>query len=381
MRLFLLSILLFASLTHAVTDKMITTKPTPLNDPNSSQSRQLNSLNAEKSSLQKRRNDLEDKQDFWHKVYLGSVIIAVIVGVLLGLLSWLSQHLESKNVYTERPITARIATIDDEIGEIQKQDSELKIKNAESDAAGARREAEDAKKRAGELEKEAAEERSRAAKLEHDTEELKKQNLVTEQRLTVANAQIELEKAERLELEEAIAPRIMVVWPVNGKPNIDVLRPISWMKVKLQYVPEAEAERAAYAVQSVLKDTGFTDVSFEARPDLNFSHFDGVVIEVYDPPMLSKEDSNNPARILRHSAEVLRSREKSREIGKVFEDFFKSENWAVRVDFSMALQPDEIRIVVGFKPNPSPEERQMIEQYKKALEERQKNLQNLMPRK
>jgi len=89
--------------------------PTPT--PTPSQSRELNDLNSEKNSLQKKRNDLEIRQNLWHDAYLTLAIIAAAFGGL----SWLFQHLESKGSRKERPINVRLSAIDDRIREIDKE--------------------------------------------------------------------------------------------------------------------------------------------------------------------------------------------------------------------------------------------------------------------
>jgi hypothetical protein len=346
MRLVLILALSFMSLISATP----TSTQMPTATPDSAQSKELNSLNSEKTSVQNRRNDLEARQDLWHGWYLTLAIVAVA----LGALSWLFQHLESRNARREKPLISRISQIDERVREIEKQIADTALAetgaiaaDATSKAGIANEAAGAANERAGKLEKDAAEERIRASNIEHETVLLRQQNLATEGRLTEANAGIESEKAKRLQMELLLAPRVLLIRG-NGKgTNLDILKEFTDMKVYVRFLPDdAEVRRATESIAGTLHRAGFTDIELQPFPGAEAEHFDGVNI-----------GTSRPIVAQAGSLEDFEKSKRGERLLLVFSKFFADEGWISGREWAERgeLKENEFRITVGFKPNPPPE--------------------------
>jgi hypothetical protein len=136
---------------------------------------------------------------------------------------------------------------------------ELQVANAQESAAHAQKDAGDAN--------------NLAANASERAEELKMENLLTEEKL-------EAERQTRLDLEASLAPRILPyqIGP-QGKTSFDDLKPFSGVEVIIEHVDDAEAERAANAIAQVIKLAGWKIVSLSARRERNIGFYDGVVVE------------------------------------------------------------------------------------------------------
>ncbi|MGC1360947.1 MAG: hypothetical protein WA602_18015 [Silvibacterium sp.] len=292
------------SLTHTTT----TSTPMPTAAPNSSQSKELNSLNSDKSSLESQRIELEKRQDFWHATYLTLAMLAVA----LGILSWLSQRFESKNAHVERPLTTRISKIDDRIREIEKEVSDAAL----------------------------AEMQSAAAHIEHETEALKQRNLKTESALNAANVSLEQERLKRLDLEKSLAPRILPYREyTDGTTNVDDLKACGPTEVNIEFSRDAEAERAAYNLAFLFHKAGWNVVS--AAPASKVL-FDGIAVYGLESPEREKADLLH-TNISETVQEWL--------LLNGWRAVMKAPGWGIG-SIGVTKAPAQIFVEVGLKPNP-----------------------------
>jgi hypothetical protein len=359
MRCLLVLALSLVSLIPTATNSM----QMPTATPDSSQSIELNSLNSEKTSLQKQRRDLEGRQDSWHTAYLWLAIVAVV----LGAFSWISQRFESKNARQERPLTSRVSQIDERIREIEKLISDRALAetgavaaNATKDAGIANKAAGDANERAGKLEKEAGEERIRASNIEKDTALLKQQNLATESRLAEANQRLELERMTRLDLEASIAPRAF-------GPNIQIapLKSYAGVEVIFECVPDMEAITAAKLLSEVLMVAGWKQPA-------------EIKILPLTPESLAGLSGVTIYRYFRHLPVVENPHESmSSKAAEALESFLSDHDWRVMLydDTNDSVGPNEVKVHIGMKPTPHFEpalEREIEEKIKQIQRDSEK---------
>jgi hypothetical protein len=177
------------------------TKPTM---ETSIQSEKLQSLESEKRSLKKMVEDLEGKQDFWNSWYFWLGLSAIAIGVILGSASWVSQKRASDNSYRARPLLARIASIDEQMGQTEKALSDIAVSDAQRTASLA-------ESHARELDTKNIELKGRLDKQVEDSkrkfEEQRRDNLELETGLSNARKDLEIEREKRLAMELRIAPR------------------------------------------------------------------------------------------------------------------------------------------------------------------------------
>jgi hypothetical protein len=272
-------------------------------------------------------------------LYVGVLVVAALATAVLTVLVW-----RSGNKYTDAiraDAEARIAKVQADaqtessrIDTASKErinqvatDSGIKIAEADKKAALAN-------ERAGILEKEAATARA-------ETEKLHEQNLSTEQKL-------ENERSTRMELEKSLAPRFIWYEKRGSVSNIDALKKFSGMSVRIECIPDFEARRAAINLGARFLDAGWKVVpnnTVVLREDIPF---DGVTVERYLPADMQHktmaEMNGLVAPQIWHSADVA---------GEIVR-FLKSNGWEADASPSQPgeLKPDEIKILVGFKPAP-----------------------------
>lgn len=187
---------------------------TPLNDPNSMQSRQLNSLITERNSLQNRIRTLQLKQDFWHNWYFGLSVVAGGLAILAAVFKAMAgefailtavftafavaaSKMESKRSYDLRPISAALENIEARIEQANRGDSQVAISEASTLASVAEGHTEDLRRANIKL---AADLATGVADAQTRAETLRQQNLLLQ-------SELEQEKIERLKLEEKYAHR------------------------------------------------------------------------------------------------------------------------------------------------------------------------------
>jgi hypothetical protein len=96
--------------------------------------------------------------------------------------------------------------------------------------------------------------------------------------------EIDAERNKRLQMEIALAPRVLPQISGNAG-NVFPLKKFAGIRTVIEYVPDAEAERAASELRDLVRAAkwGSTKSDMYANPQLFHSYFDGVVIETYDP--------------------------------------------------------------------------------------------------
>ncbi len=306
-------------------------------DTTSIQSQELQSLAFERSSLKGQITKLEKKQDFWNRWYL-VLTAAAVVG---GLLSWLSQKQTSDKENQLRPLSTRVAAIDDLIQKIEQRRSDTAVAAAQKQASDAESHTQELARKniqlKSALDKEVAESEKRA-------EELRKQNLATEDRLAEANRKLGTEEDKRLQLEKALSPRTLsLVFGNDGGINIARLLPFRTMQIAIDFIPDAEARRAARYVNSIVRNAGWTVTRL--RP-VDFDLHDGVSI-------LSFTVRGMPSNA------DLADEKRSRDAAHILAEFLHTFNWAVDTipgaTFSGShdfLPRDSILVQIGLKPDP-----------------------------
>ena len=350
MRIFLFLALCFMSSTAMNTNIATAPKTTP----SSAQSQELNSLNSEKTSLQKRISSLRSQEDTWHSAYLGTAIFAGI----LALFSWLFQHLESKNVLRERPLNERISFIEERIRAIDKDVADAALgenwkqaKLADARAGEANKEAGRANERASGLENEAAEERKRASDLEKEAARIRQDNLATETRLNEANRTLEAERTINNELQFSLAPReLWVTYFLDNTSSLDELKSLDGINIIVESVPDFEARRAAGSLVKALQTAHLWVVRTELISDpIPETLFDGVTVERSS----AKIGLNNPSDP--DEQKRIEAWRKRADAVESLTNFLEKNGWVAREGWAMPEElPDEqntIRIRVGFKPS------------------------------
>jgi hypothetical protein len=339
--------------------------------PTASQSKELNSLQSEETSLRSELTKLETWQDRWHRAYL----LLAFFTVALGILSGVSQFLESKNAYRVRPINVRLSQIEIRAREIENDVTDKYVADTLGIAAEANREAATAHDSA-------AKANERARRLEREASQLKQANLETESRLTAANAEISDVNAKRLELERSLAPR---TFGANGKiVNLDKLKEFAGLNIVLRYLPDAESERAASVLVGVLlsKEVGWKMSAAIPDPTKYVSFFDGVLVQwsTMDMAQIAQLEKDHPSTLQEEVARLAKVRELSKDsersswAAEELVDFLKKNGWQAREMPAghNEIPPNSVGITVGFKPNPyfDPEEiKKISEQMEKIRQE------------
>ena len=239
-------------LLHAALFLIMTTNPqkpiikTPLSDPNSTQSRQLNSLVTERNSLQKHIGELQAKQDFWHDWYFDLSIAAVgftVLAAFCGALAVAASKLESKRSYDVRPVSAELTVVEGKIEQANHDDSQIAILEASTLASVAEGHTEGLRKAnvklSADLAKEIADAQTRA-------EKLREQNLAVEKDL-------ESEKGKRVKLAASLLPRDFF----DQSGALAALKSIQPMPVVFTYVNENEPRHMAEQIAWVFWQLGW----------------------------------------------------------------------------------------------------------------------------
>lgn len=215
-----------------------------------------------------------------------------------------------------------IAAKDEQLARDLKE-KDLQIGKA-NEAAG------NANERAGILEKEAAEQRRIAGELE-------KQNLATA-------TQLEAERAKRLALERAVAPREIPFSIMGEVSTLDPLRPLKGTTFVFETISNEEARRAATNISGLLKEAG---ADTKVTVFLAGTFPDGVTISYreYVLPDKDLEFANDPSA---HSAKTLAA-------FLIAYDWKEVQMRPVLIgganDPNQAKLPAKtVRVLVGFKP-------------------------------
>lgn len=212
--------------------------------------------------------------------------------IVLGLVGWV---LVSIGVGGEFWVDGKVNTDDDNIQSINitlLRDAGASAAQARSDANNAHnlaRSASDIAKPAKETAEKAAADAGKARD-KADAVGRKADGLDTQ--LASARAQLEAVENKRAKLEKSLvnmavcnAPRVLLDWTtvLAGKvqTNVDSLRPMVGQKALIEFVPDAEARRAAKSLRRALIDAKWDVLSVLPVDELE----DGVSVQPFKPPL------------------------------------------------------------------------------------------------
>ena len=84
-----------------------------------------------------------------------------------------------------------------------------------------------------------------------------------DEKIVQANRELEKERKERVELEKAISPRLLIIKGISGGPNSDIagLKAISGIDVQIFSAADTEALRAYAQVRFVVQSAGWNIVA------------------------------------------------------------------------------------------------------------------------
>lgn len=167
---------------------------------------------------------------------------------------------------------------------------------------------------------------------------------------------LEAERFNRVKLAKLLARRSLPLVQMDDKQNIDPLRRFQGMRAIIEYLPEREPKRAAADIQMILGAAHWLVVSNTPNEALDSVVSDGVAIESYSafmPPSLLPKG----AKFTFPTDEQKQSEQVSNDAGNTLAKFLISNNWGgVKSGLAMPsrepLQPNTIRVRVGFKPEP-----------------------------
>src|ERR1700691_1782162 len=155
-------------------------------------------------------------------------------------------------------------------------------------------------------------------------------------------------EAEEKELGDAIAPRtipLVIRGGPEGKSSFDELKPYAGVEVEFEVLPDAEAERAASEIETLLHLAQWNVVKKSLRTGINMGYFDGVIIQ----------SRNLPGRLMALPWDQVKIEENREKAGDTLDCFLAKNKWVSRtriVPYSEPLLPgNKIKIIVGFKPN------------------------------
>jgi hypothetical protein len=177
----------------------------------------------------------------------------------------------------------------------------------------------------------------------------------TARRLEDANRELDKEHSKRLEMEKALGPRIL---PVITGPEGDLvtLKPFSGVRVIIEYVPDAEARRAAEEIRDAVRAANWTaDLSdLSANPILFNGFFDGVTIQEYAPDF--DPVTGQPGKYVGTDEQQLAA-QRSDAASEALVDLLNVWGWRARIlpaplPSAIPLTPENaITIIIGMKPN------------------------------
>jgi hypothetical protein len=182
------------------------------------------------------------------------------------------------------------------------------------------------------------------------------------QQLDAANNRVTGITTEAKALEASIAPRrlFLVRWE-DKTTNLDVLNPIAGTEFIIESIPDFEARKAAGAIAETLWRGHFKIAKTSITEDFAW---DGVTVDQYMPPEATSEDEIRAEGIQMAAGEralVLRA-------------FLWANGWKdVHSGWSQRgeLEPNQLRIRVGFKPSPFFKLRSLGFDSEEALEARE----------
>jgi hypothetical protein len=289
------------------------------------------------------REETREEKKRWIVPLAATGLLIIVVGIVL-----------------ETYFEGKVSDVD---AELRAHESD-KITAAEKEAASATRQAGSAADNAQAAQNSADDAGDSAAEAEADAKDAKGQaDAVGEKaddldrQLASARTQLEVVETKRAELEKSLvnmavcnAPRVLVdrftVFAGKVQSNVDPLRPMAGQKVLIEFVPDAEARRAARSLRRALLDAGW-DMS--SPPQVVDELRDGVSVQSFR------------ARVIEPSQYELDAESRAADVTNKLIDFLHSYNWQAEWGFPidghghMIRDPNiipvgAIRIQIGLYP-------------------------------
>lgn len=166
----------------------------------------------------------------------------------------------------------------------------------------------------------------------------------------LAGAQVQLDsvEAKRAELEKSLinlavcnAPRVIPIWQIgNAKTSVDPLKAFAGREAIIQFIPDAEARRAAISIAASIQSAGWKIIQLSAADGID----DGVQVQTY-----SYMAGSNQERIRQWQSHL-----RSSDAAYALVDFLHSYNWQARWAWGLPdsddIPPDGLKIRVGLYP-------------------------------
>jgi hypothetical protein len=148
---------------------------------------------------------------------------------------------------------------------------------------------------------------------------------------------LEKERNQRLDLEKALAPRILPKKRDEAdRWNYAPLTPFSGTPVIVRYLPDAEATRAANDLVETLKAAGWRIISASPDPRMWAEFFDGVLVQTSLQSSLRYIDGDH-----------------SEQSSSTLLGFLHDNGWEARKHADESQLGDGcVQVSIGFKPNP-----------------------------
>jgi soluble cytochrome b562 len=235
--------------------------------------------------------DLESTYRLLTNVHLMLLVLAGVIALAIGVLSVVSTRkanelIRAKDAQLALDLTAKDEQIARTYREAKRIETDADEKIAATNKEAIRIEIE-ANKKIVEARARADEANAQAQNAILAHEELRKQNLATESRL-------EEERRARLEMEEAIAPRLM-----EQSKSSQNLKPFAGMRALIECVNDFEARRTAGQIALTLQMAGWTLNPYPFRVGVDESgFFDGVDVVSNTGPRAEGDRSGEAAEVL-----------------------------------------------------------------------------------
>jgi hypothetical protein len=95
---------------------------------------------------------------------------------------------------------------------------------------------------------------------------------------------LDAERLKRIELLKTVARRQISFIQMDGKTNLDGLKPFAENSAVIEFLPQVEPRRVANDIAITLRRAGWTVEDPIPNENLWAPFFDGVVVQAYEPP-------------------------------------------------------------------------------------------------
>jgi hypothetical protein len=189
-----------------------------------------------------------------------------------------------------------------------------------------------------------------AGKAKTEADDVESQAKDLGQQLAATKTHLEAVEAKRAELEKSLinlaicnAPRVIPSWSVgNTKTSVDPLKPFTGHQAIIEFIPDAEAKRAALNIKETLERAGWKIARVSPLDGIE----DGVEVQAY---FRRANEQNSPKDLGRDWDNHI----KSMEAVNALLDFLHSYNWQAREGWAAPgndIPPDGIKVRVGLYP-------------------------------